>query len=87
MKKLGKKQLTLDLKVPLESLPASVGSFDIQIKNNGRQLIYTYETGQEHTGIAALLKHLSESGIQFTDLKTDQSSLEDIFVSLVKETA
>ena len=57
MKKLGKKQLTLDLKVPLESLPASVDSFDIQIKNNGRQLIYTYETGQEHTGIAALLKH------------------------------
>jgi ABC-2 type transport system ATP-binding protein len=85
MDKLGKKQLILDLKVNLSSIPPSIESFDIQLKNEGRQLIYSYDTNDEHTGIAVLLKHLSELGIQFTDLKTDQSSLEDIFVSLVKE--
>ena len=87
MDKLGKKQLILDLKVNLSSIPPSIESFDIQLKNEGSQLIYSYDTNDEHTGIAVLLKHLSELGIQFTDLKTDQSSLEDIFVSLVKESA
>ena len=87
MQKLGKKQLILDLKTNLTDIPASIENFDIQIKDQGMRLVYTYDTSEEHTGIAALLKHLSESGIQFTDLKTDQSSLEDIFVSLVKESA
>lgn len=85
MNKLGKKQLILDLKTNLTTIPPSIKSFDIQLKNQGKQLIYTYDTSDQHTGIATLLKHLSELGIQFTDLKTDQSSLEDIFVSLVKE--
>jgi len=87
MEKLGKKQLILDLKTSLASIPACINSFDVQIKDQGKRLVYTYDTSEEHTGIAALLKHLSDSGIQFTDLKTDQSSLEDIFVSLVKESA
>jgi len=87
MEKLGKKQLILDLKIKLTSIPDCINGFDIQIKDQGKQLVYTYDTSEEHTGIATLLKHLSESGIQFTDLKTDQSSLEDIFVSLVKESA
>ena len=85
MEKLGKKQLILDLKLNLSTIPPSIGSFDIQLKDQGKRLIYTYDTSNEHTGIATLLKHLSELGIQFTDLKTDQSSLEDIFVSLLKE--
>jgi ABC-2 type transport system ATP-binding protein len=85
MNKLGKKQLILDLKTNLTTIPPSIKSFDIQLKNQGKQLIYTYDTSDQHTGIATLLKHLSELEIQFTDLKTDQSSLEDIFVSLVKE--
>ena len=87
MEKLGKKQLILDLKTNLAVIPASIEGFDIQIKDQGMRLVYTYDTSEEHTGIATLLKLLSESGIQFTDLKTDQSSLEDIFVSLVKETS
>lgn len=87
MRKLGKKQLTLDLKTELSSLPTSLKGFDLVLNNNGLQLVYTYDTLEDHTGIATLLQHLSEEGIQFKDLKTDQSSLEDIFVSLVKESA
>jgi ABC-2 type transport system ATP-binding protein len=87
MKKLGRKQLILDLKTNLSSIPVCIASFDVQLKDQGKRLIYSYDTSEEHTGIATLLKHLSDSGIQFTDLKTDQSSLEDIFVSLVKESA
>ena len=85
MEKLGKKQLILDLKASLTTIPAAIENFDVQLQDQGKRLVYTYDTSAEHTGIATLLKHLSELGIQFTDLKTDQSSLEDIFVSLVKE--
>lgn len=87
MQKLGKKQLLLDLKISLSQIPESISNFAVQLQNDGKRLIYTYDTSEEHTGIATLLKLLSDSGIQFTDLKTDQSSLEDIFVSLVKEPA
>lgn len=85
MAKLGKKQLLLELKQAMTELPPQLDAFDICLKDHGRQLIYTYDATQEHTGIAALLQHLSQAGIAFKDLKTDQSSLEDIFVSLVKE--
>ena len=85
MEKLGKKQLTLDLKEPLAELPASIADFNLQIQSSGMQLIYSYDTTKEHTGISNLLQHLSAEGIGFKDIKTDQSSLEDIFVSLVKE--
>jgi ABC-2 type transport system ATP-binding protein len=83
--KLGKKQLILDLKVPLNIIPSALADFNLQINNDGRQLIYTYDTTNEHTGISALLQQLSIAAIAFKDIKTDQSSLEDIFVSLVRE--
>jgi ABC-2 type transport system ATP-binding protein len=87
MNQLGKKQLVLDLKEPLTAIPAEMTDFDLQIKSGGLQLIYNYDTTQEHTGITALLGHLSAACIQFKDIKTDQSSLEDIFVSLVRESS
>ncbi len=86
MNQLGKKQLILDLKEPLTVIPSSMTDFNLQVKNEGMQLIYSYDTTQEHTGISSLLQHLSAACIQFKDIKTDQSSLEDIFVSLVRET-
>ncbi len=85
MNQLGKKQLILDLKEPLTEIPSAMTDFNLQVKNEGLQLIYSYDTTEEHTGISALLQHLSVAGIGFKDIKTDQSSLEDIFVSLVKE--
>ncbi len=85
MNQLGKKQLILDLKESLTSIPSTMIDFNLQIKNEGLQLIYSYDTTEEHTGISALLQHLSAASIGFKDIKTDQSSLEDIFVSLVKE--
>ena len=85
MNQLGKKQLILDLKEPLTEVPSSMTNFNLQLKDSGMQLIYSYDTTDEHTGISALLQQLSASSIQFKDIKTDQSSLEDIFVSLVKE--
>jgi ABC-2 type transport system ATP-binding protein len=85
MNQLGKKQLILDLKEPLTEIPANMADFNLQIKNDGLQLIYSYETTEVHTGISALLQQLSAASIGFKDIKTDQSSLEDIFVSLVRE--
>ena len=86
MNQLGKKQLILDLKEPLTSIPSNMADFNLQINNDGLQLVYSYDKTDEHTGISTLLQHLSAASIGFTDIKTDQSSLEDIFVSLVKET-
>jgi ABC-2 type transport system ATP-binding protein len=85
MNQLGKKQLILDLKEPLIEMPAQLTDFNLQLQNQGMQLIYSYDTTNEHTGISALLQQLSLAGIAFKDIKTDQSSLEDIFVSLVRE--
>jgi ABC-2 type transport system ATP-binding protein len=86
MNQLGKKQLILDLKEPLTEMPSSMTGFNLQINNDGLQLVYSYDTTDEHSGISDLLQHLSTASIGFKDIKTDQSSLEDIFVSLVKET-
>ena len=86
MNQLGKKQLILDLKEPLIEIPSSMADFNLQIKNKGLQLIYSYDTTNEQTEISVLLQHLSAASIVFKDIKTDQSSLEDIFVSLVRET-
>jgi ABC-2 type transport system ATP-binding protein len=86
MNQLGKKQLILDLKEPLTEIPSSMADFNLQIKNEGLQLIYSYDTTNEQAGISVLLQHLSAASIAFKDIKTDQSSLEDIFVSLVRET-
>ena len=84
MRKLGKKQLTVHLKEPLSALPAALADASLSLANDGADLVYTFDAQAEDTGIADLLGRLSEQGIEFKDLKTDQSSLEDIFVSLVR---
>jgi len=83
MRKLGKKQLSLELHTKLEIVPPSLSPYRLEIANGGSELIYTYDTQAERTGITSLLKDLGEAGIRFRDLDTKQSSLEEIFVSLV----
>jgi ABC-2 type transport system ATP-binding protein len=84
MAKLGKKQLTLELLQKLETVPAELKDYRLELTGEGLQLIYTYDTQSDRTGITALLKDLNRAGIRFKDLNTTQSSLEDIFVDLVK---
>jgi ABC-2 type transport system ATP-binding protein len=84
MRKLGRKQLTLALQEPLAAIPEALAAFDLSIAANGSELVYSYDTKAERTGITALLQGLAEAGIRFRDLQTSQSSLEDIFVSLVR---
>jgi ABC-2 type transport system ATP-binding protein len=85
MKKLGKKQLTLHLLEPVKALPAGLEPWKLQIRNGGAELEYSFDAQDEHTGIPALLRRLGELGIAYKDLNTRQSTLEDIFVSLVTE--
>ena len=85
MRKLGKKQLSLQLQQPIAAVPEALASFDLKLSAAGAEIVYTYDTQAEHTGITTLLQGLAEAGIRFRDLSTSQSSLEDIFVSLVKE--
>ena len=84
MKKLGKKQLTLTLHDALKSIPEALGKFDLELGQDGNELIYTFDGSKETTGIADLLKALDQAGVEFTDLQTKQSSLEEIFVDLVR---
>jgi len=84
MQKLGKKQLTLHLQQPLAVIPAELGDYPLELADEGNQLVYTFDAQHERTGIADLLKRLGEHGIDFKDLQSSQSSLEEIFVSLVK---
>jgi ABC-2 type transport system ATP-binding protein len=85
IRKLGRKLLTLDLQKRLDAIPAGLNGHKLALGAGGHQLIYTYDSQGDRTGIAALLKDLSEAGIRFKDLSTQQSSLEDIFVGLVSE--
>ncbi|MEP6789946.1 MAG: ABC transporter ATP-binding protein [Ramlibacter sp.] len=85
MRKLGKKQMTLQLAQPLAAIPPALAALPLEIAANGNELTYTYDAHSEHSGIAALLDELDKAGIAFKDLQTKQSSLEDIFVSLVRE--
>jgi ABC-2 type transport system ATP-binding protein len=85
MKKLGKKQLTLSLLEPLPSLPLGLSEWPVALKDAGRELEYTFHGNEESAGIPILLKRLGDLGIGFKDLNTRQSSLEDIFVSLVSD--
>jgi ABC-2 type transport system ATP-binding protein len=85
MHKLGRKQLTLQLHDPLTAIPPQLAGHHLELSGNGSELIYTYDTQGERPGIAALLDDLDKAGIQFKDLQTTQSSLEDIFVSLLRE--
>ena len=83
MKKLGKKQLTLNLQQPLDAIPAGLVAYGLERRADGCELVYTFDTQAEETGIAPLLRDLEASGVSLKDLNTKQSSLEDIFVSLV----
>ena len=85
MKKLGKKQLTLNLLEPLASIPLELSDWRLALRAAGHELEYTFDSGDERKGISTLLERLSELGIGFKDLNTRQSSLEDIFVSLVSD--
>ena len=85
MHKLGQKQLTLQLHRPLEVLPAELAKHNLALMSDGHELVYTYDTQGERTGITGLLQDLNEAGVRFKDLHTTQNSLEDIFVDLVRE--
>ena len=85
MRKLGRKQLTLQLPDALKTVPAALARHHLELSGDGTELTYTYDAEHEHTGIPALLEDLDAAGIRFKDLQTTQSSLEDIFVSLVKD--
>jgi ABC-2 type transport system ATP-binding protein len=85
MRKLGRKQLKLQLEHTLEHLPPQLSAHQLELVDRGSELIYTYDTRGERSGIVALLSDLNAAGIRFKDLQTTQSSLEDIFVSLVKD--
>jgi ABC-2 type transport system ATP-binding protein len=87
MRKLGKKQLLLDLPAPLAAMPDGLDGYRIELSADGRQLVYTFDSTAEQSGIAGLLRRLDELGVEFRDLHTEQSSLEDIFVSLVRQSA
>ena len=84
MRKLGKKQLTLQLQTPLDAVPPALADYDLTLSDDGVELVYTFDTQTETTGIAPLLRRLGELGVDFKDLHTDQSSLEEIFVELVR---
>ena len=85
MRKLGKAQLTLFLHARLEQIPIALAAHTLELAADGNELIYTYSTQEERTGITSLLQDISAAGIRFKDLQTSQSSLEEIFVSLVTE--
>ncbi len=85
MQKLGKKELTLNLTEPLSALPPELGEWDLQLNEDGTEIHYVFDSTADRTGIPSLLRRMSELGIAFKDLNTHESSLEDIFVSLVSE--
>jgi ABC-2 type transport system ATP-binding protein len=87
MRKLGQKQLFLELHQPVTELPEKLEQYNLDIDSDGLRLIYTYDTQKQRTGITALLRDLGEAGIKFRDLSTEQSSLEDIFVNLVAKSS
>ena len=84
MRKLGKKQVTLLLQESLAAVPAALSDYELALSKDGNELTYTYDTRCESRGIVDFMKHVNDAGIQFKDLRTRQSSLEDIFVSLVE---
>jgi len=85
VRKLGKKQLTLQLEAALGHIPTELAAYPLDLSSDGTELTYTYDTQGERAGIIALLQDLNKAGVRFKDLQTTQSSLEDIFVSLVRE--
>ena len=87
MRKLGRKQLVLRLATPLAALPTALSAHPLVLTDGGRTLTFTYDASAERTGITALINDVRDAGLQFTDLETTRSSLEDIFVDLVRQSA
>jgi ABC-2 type transport system ATP-binding protein len=87
MRKLGRKRLVIELHEALGVLPSALADSPLQLSGGGRELIYTYDSRADRTGITTLLNRLRDAGIAFTDLRTEESSLEDIFVDLIQERA
>ena len=87
MKKMGKKELTIDLQTGIETIPQALSAYPLTLKNEGKSVTYTYDTASERTGITKLLTDIAAQGMVVADISTSQSSLEDIFVDLVKEDA
>ncbi len=85
MQKLGSKQLSIELREAISSIPESLNTYELQLSDNGTQLIYSYDVKSERTGITALLQAVNKAGLQLKDLHTSQSSLEEIFVNLVND--
>lgn len=85
MQKLGKRQLTLYLQSPISAIPAGLNGLTLELSPDGSELVYTFDAHGEHTGIAGLLRLLNEHGIDYRDIHSSESSLEEIFVSLVTE--
>jgi ABC-2 type transport system ATP-binding protein len=83
MREMGKKHLILSLAEPLAALPARLAERGLALSDDGAELVYTYDSQREHTGITSLLSDLQDAGVRFNDLRTTQSSLEEIFVGLV----
>ena len=84
MRKLGKKELTLQLQQPLAHLPKGLAGYPLELKGDGSELVYTYDAKSQQGAIASLIRELNAEGVEFKDLQTKQSSLEEIFVNLVK---
>ncbi len=84
MEKLGKRQLSIQLQSPLAAIPDALADYQLELAEGGTELIYSFDAQHEGTGIAALMRQLAGAGVDFKDLQTRQSSLEDIFVSLVR---
>lgn len=84
MKKMGKKQLILHLQDPIQHIPDDINGYPLELSEDGEELVYTFDSQSDHTGIATLIRRLNENGINFRDIHSSESSLEEIFVSLVR---
>jgi ABC-2 type transport system ATP-binding protein len=87
MQRLGKKQLSLQLKQPLSAIPSALAAYALELADAGHELVFSFDGQHEHTGIAELLRDLAANGIEFKDLKSSESSLEEIFISLLRNRA
>jgi len=87
MTKLGRKELALTLKKPLDGMPEALAKYDLELADNGQKVVFTFDKSAERTGVTQLLNDIKQAGLIVRDIETRQSSLEDIFVDLVKETA
>ena len=87
MTRMGKKEMRIELTSAVGALPAALSGYDLSIEDDGYVLVYSYDTKGERTGITSLLRDLQSAGLTLRDVQTSQSSLEDIFVGLVRESA